>query len=271
MHSYMGRAQRTMRDGRRAAQDRKLLLQFSSSQNSISHNSLSNMTKAPILPPRQAAGCSLTPTGSLVFFFGGIAPAHSAAGANNRAAPRVAENCVLVWRVQLQLQSPGSCPVFWDRLETFPGATQNLSECLTLLHIQEKQSSRVSLSLPQGKDCAENKPAHVSQGVWSFCCWLQLKTLTETANPFKSFVNLSRGKWSHFSLLIHPISFLNPTLRFHVFAAFWRQRFSSSCRCPCKIHHSYPMPAALQENFTGQNATAESPLKYNSKQPHTKQ
>lgn len=192
MRSYMGRAQRTMRDGRRAAKDRKHLLQFSSSQNSISHNSLSNMSKVPILPPHQAAGCSLTPTGSLVslLFFSGIAPAHSAAAANNHVAPRAAENCSCL-KDKLQLHSPGSCPVFWDRLETFPGAAQNLSERLTLLHIQEKQTSRVGFSLLQGKDCAEDKSTHSSQGVWSFCCWLQLKTPTGTANPFKSFVNLS--------------------------------------------------------------------------------
>lgn len=45
MCSYIGRAQRTMRDGRRVAKDSKLLFQFSSSQNSVSQNSLSNMIK----------------------------------------------------------------------------------------------------------------------------------------------------------------------------------------------------------------------------------
>lgn len=51
MCSYIGRAPPTMRDGRRVAKDSKLILQLSSSQNSISRNSLSNMIKRACFAP----------------------------------------------------------------------------------------------------------------------------------------------------------------------------------------------------------------------------
>lgn len=94
-----------------------------------------------------------------------------------------------------------------------------ISECLALLHIQEKHISALLL----GKDCVDDKPAHISQGVWSFYCWLQLKTPSKTAKPkLKSFVNLLRGKCLNFRFTHPQISFLIPTLWFHVFSAFWR-------------------------------------------------
>lgn len=212
MCSYVGRAQPTMRDGRRVAKDSKLLLQFRSSQNSISQNSPSNRLKRAYF----ATTLSCRPP----FNMNWVSCPYSFS---------VALPPLTLLQVQRAVQLPGqlrtvfvfkgcgcsrtgSCPVFWDRLETFPGATQNLSEYLTLLHIQEKQISQVSLSLPRFRGRTGWKTSlHVFlKGVWRVCCWLQLKTPTKNAKPFKSLVNLLRQ-------MLELQIYSSTNLWFHVF------------------------------------------------------
>lgn len=150
MCSYIGRAQCTIRDGRRVAKDSRLLLQFSSSQNSISQNSLSNMIK------RAYFATMLSCRPSLNTNWVSSVPVHFRWCCPQSLCCRWKQHCSSEGSGELHSSLKGVAvatvirflPCFLGRLETFPGATQNLSECLTLPHVQEKQISRVSFSLP---------------------------------------------------------------------------------------------------------------------------
>lgn len=63
-------------------------------------------------------------------------------------------------------------------------------------------------ALLQGKDCVEDKPAHISQQVWSFCCWRQFKTPTKTAKPFKTLLTFYEANACTSDLLIQIQVFL---------------------------------------------------------------
>lgn len=163
-----------MRDGRRAASDSKLLLQFSGSQNSLS-NRIKRMYFATVLNCRPPFNTVRDTSLVSPFFFGGIAPLTLLQVRTTVQLPGQLKTALLF--KEYGCSRTGFCPVFWDRLETFPGATQNLSECLTLLHVQEKQISQVSLSLPcfRGRTGWKTSLDIFLEGLWSFCCWLQLK------------------------------------------------------------------------------------------------